>query len=969
MPERVSGPPPSMLPGAALSSFAARFCWQGQHFRLWTVPERVSGPPPSMLPGAALSSFAARFCWQGQHFRLWTVPERVSGPPPSMLPGAALSSFAARLALQALDGARARFGAPPLDAARRSTFELRGSFLLAGAALQALDGARARFGAPPLDAARRSTFELRGSFLLAGAALQALDGARARFGAPPPRCCQAQHFRASFEPRDSFLLAGALPGAALWSLAAHTHTHTYVDLLAHTHTHTYIDTNRIELTDTSRLTHTHTHTYGSFLLAGAALQALGGARARFGPPLDAARRSTFELAGAALQALDGARARFGAPPLDAARRSTFEPRGSFLLAGAALQALDGARARFGAPPLDAARRSTFELRGSFLLAGAALQALDGARARFGAPPLDDARRSTFELPRLVSAGRGSTSGSGRCPSAFRGPPPGAALSSLAARFCWQGQHFRLWTVPERVSGPPPSMLPGAGQHFRLWTVPERVSGPPPPWMLPGAALWSLAACFCWQGQHFRLWTVPERVSGPPPLDCQAQHFGASRLVSAGRGSTSGFGRCPSAFRGPPPRCCQAQHFGASRLVSAGKSSTSRAHFGALPHAALSSFAARFCWPPPRCCQAQHFGASRLVSARRGSTSGSGWCPSAFRGPPPGCCTLEPGGSFLLAGAALQGLDGARARFGAPPPGCCQAQHFGASRLVSAGRGCQAKHFGASLQALDGARARFGAPPLDAARRSTFELPARRMHFRLWTVPERVSGPPTLMLPGAALWSLAARSTSGSARARFGAPPPRCCQAQHFRASREPRGSFLLAGAALQALDGARARRCCQAQHFGASRLVSAGRGSTSGSGRCPSAFRGPLDAARRSTFEPRGSFLLAGEALDGARPPRCCQAQHFRASRLVSAGGALDGARARFGAPPFDAGSTSAPLLDSARRSTWEPRGSGSGVVAARTRTFSQFKLGARRPFLPPLPALAFERCCKPSGLLVSASA
>ena len=154
MPERVSGPPPSMLPGAALSSLAARFCWQGQHFRLWTVPERVSGPP-SMLPGAALSSFAARFCWQGQHFRLWTVPERVSGPP-------------------------------PLDAARRSTFELRGSFLLAGAALQALDGARARFGAPPLDAARRSTFEPRGSFLLAGAALQALDGARARFGPPPP---------------------------------------------------------------------------------------------------------------------------------------------------------------------------------------------------------------------------------------------------------------------------------------------------------------------------------------------------------------------------------------------------------------------------------------------------------------------------------------------------------------------------------------------------------------------------------------------------------------------------------------------------------------------------------------------------------------------------------------------------------------------------------------------------------------
>ena len=91
------------------------------------------------------------------------------------------------------------FRGPPLDAARRSTWEPRGSFLLAGAALQALDGARARFGAPPLDAARRSTWEPRGSFLLAGAALQALDGARARFGAP--------------------LLM--LPGAALGSLAAH----------------------------------------------------------------------------------------------------------------------------------------------------------------------------------------------------------------------------------------------------------------------------------------------------------------------------------------------------------------------------------------------------------------------------------------------------------------------------------------------------------------------------------------------------------------------------------------------------------------------------------------------------------------------------------------------------------------------------------------------------------------------------
>ena len=124
--------------------------------------------------------------------------------------------------------------------------------------------------------------------------------------------------------------------------------------------------------------------------------------------------------------------------------------------------------------------------------------------------------------------------------------PGAALGSLAARFCWQGQHLRLWTVPERVSGPPPLLLPGAA----LWTVPERVSGRPP-LMLPGAALGSLAPRFCWQGQHldahtfahgarashtrhtqhFRLWTVPERVSGaPPPLMLpgaalgQGQHF-------------------------------------------------------------------------------------------------------------------------------------------------------------------------------------------------------------------------------------------------------------------------------------------------------------------------------------------------------------------------------------------------------------------------------------------------------------
>ena len=138
-----------------------------------------------MLPGAALGSLAARFCWQGQHFRLWTVPERVSGLP--TLDAARRSTWEPRgsfllagAALQALNGARARFGAPPLDAARRSTWEPRGSFLL----FRLWTPERVS-GPPPLDAARRSTWEPRGSFLLAGAALQGLDGARARFGAPP----------------------------------------------------------------------------------------------------------------------------------------------------------------------------------------------------------------------------------------------------------------------------------------------------------------------------------------------------------------------------------------------------------------------------------------------------------------------------------------------------------------------------------------------------------------------------------------------------------------------------------------------------------------------------------------------------------------------------------------------------------------------------------------------------------------
>ena len=172
-PSAFRGPPPLMLPGAALGSLAARFCWQGQHFRLWTVPERVSGPPPLDAARRSIGSLAARFCWQGQHFRLWTVPERVSGPPPLMLPGAPRGSFLlAGAALQALDGTRARFGAPPLDAARRSTWQhfrlwtvperVSGPplLMLPGAALGRCPSA---FRGPPLDAARRSTWEPRGS--------------------------------------------------------------------------------------------------------------------------------------------------------------------------------------------------------------------------------------------------------------------------------------------------------------------------------------------------------------------------------------------------------------------------------------------------------------------------------------------------------------------------------------------------------------------------------------------------------------------------------------------------------------------------------------------------------------------------------------------------------------------------------------------------------------------------------------
>ena len=283
------------------------------------------------------------------------------------------------------------------------------------------------------------------------------------------------------------------------------------------------------------------------------------------------------------------------------------------------------------------------------------------------------------------------------PERVSGPPPlmlpGAALGSLAARFCWQGQHFRLWTVPERVSGPPPLMLPGAalgslaarfcwqGQHFRLWTVPERVSGPPP-LMLPGAALGSLAARFCWQGQLQALDGAQARFGAPstsgsgryPSAFRQAQHLGASRLVSAGRGSTSGSGRYPSAFRGRPPLM--------------------------LPGAALGSLAARFCW------QGQHF---RLWTV-----------PERVSGPP----------LLMLPGAALGSL---AARF------CWQGQHFRLWTVPERVSGPDPPLM------LPGAALGLAPPSLMLPGAALGSLAARfcwqGQHFRLWTVPERVSGPP------------------------------------------------------------------------------------------------------------------------------------------------------------------------------------------------------------------------------------
>ena len=215
----------------------------------------------------------------------------------------------------------------------------------------------------------------------------------------------------------------------------------------------------------------------------------------------------------------------------------------------------------------------------------------GARARL---TLD----THLGASRLVSAGRGSTSGSGRCPSAFRGPPPlmlpGAALGSLAARFCWQGQ--ALDGTRARFGAPPldaARRLGSLAARFCWQTALQALDGArarfgAPLLMLPGAALGSLAARFCWQAHthtrhthvdslthtrqtHTRSLTVPfaHGARAGASLDTHTvdahtfahgararftldTHLGASRLVSAGRGSTSVSGQCPSAFRGPPP---------------------------------------------------------------------------------------------------------------------------------------------------------------------------------------------------------------------------------------------------------------------------------------------------------------------------------------------------------------------------------------------------------------------------------
>ena len=135
-----------MLPGAALGSLAALLAVAA--LQALDGTRARFGAPSLMLPGC---SFLLAGAALGQHFRLCTVPERVSGPPP--LDAAKAQHLAASRQGQhwgsTSGSARcpSAFRGPPLDAARRSTREPRGWFLLAGAALQALDSTRARFGA------------------------------------------------------------------------------------------------------------------------------------------------------------------------------------------------------------------------------------------------------------------------------------------------------------------------------------------------------------------------------------------------------------------------------------------------------------------------------------------------------------------------------------------------------------------------------------------------------------------------------------------------------------------------------------------------------------------------------------------------------------------------------------------------------------------------------------------------------
>ena len=205
-------------------------------------------------------------------------------------------------------------------------------------------------------------------------------------------------------------------------------------------------------------------------------------------------------------------------------------------------------------------------------------------------------------------------------------------------------------------------------------------------------------------------------------------------------------------------------------------------------------------------------------------------PERVSGPPPldaaRRSTWEPRGSFLLAGAALQALDGTRARFGAPLlmlPGAALgslAAHLGASRLVSAGRG--------SISGFGRYPSAFRAPPpLMLPGAALGSLAARfcwqGQHFRLWTVPERF-GAPLLMLPGAALGSLAARFCwQGHTHTRH-------THVDSLTHTRHTHTRSLTVPFA----HGARAGASLDTHTVDAHTFVHGAR-----AGRCPSAFRGP----------------------------------------------------------------------------------------------------------------------------------